>query len=83
MQMISKRIFNDDTFSEQVAKTLEGIKERTVIFIDALDQLVEKSWLKWLPSTLPQHLRMIISVLKDKNYEKDSTYLDQLKNNLQ
>lgn len=74
-----ERIFNDDTFSEQVAKALEGIKERTVIFIDALDQLVEKSWLKWLPSTLPPHLRMIISVLKDKNYEKDSTYLDQLK----
>lgn len=74
-----ERIYNDDIFSERVSKTLAGINERTVIFIDALDQLAEKSWLKWLPPTLPQDLKMIISVLKDKDYEKDSTYLDQLK----
>lgn len=74
-----ERVYNDDIFSELVAKAFSGIREKTVIFIDALDQLPEKSYLKWLPVTLPACLKIIISVLKDKNYEKDSGYLDQLK----
>jgi len=72
-------IFNDESFNDQVAKFLSGIKIPTVIIIDALDQLQEKSYLSWLPDYLPSGLRIIISLLEDDYYKDDSGYLDLLK----
>ncbi|RLD25340.1 MAG: hypothetical protein DRI54_05055 [Bacteroidetes bacterium] len=73
------KIFDDDRFNDLVKKILSEIKKPTIIFIDALDQLQEKSYLNWLPDILPNHLKLIISVLEDEHYKDDSGYLDQLK----
>ncbi|RLD46283.1 MAG: hypothetical protein DRI88_07775 [Bacteroidetes bacterium] len=72
-------IFNDDLFFERVANILSGINENTVIFIDALDQLIDINYLEWLPGQLPGNLKIIISVLDDDDYKSDSEYLDLLK----
>ncbi len=72
-------IFNDDIFNDQVASILSEINLKAVIFIDALDQLFEKSYLKWLPDELSPQLKLIVSVLEDEHYKNDSGYLDQLK----
>ncbi len=73
------RTFDDDNFNSTVKKVLIEVKNETVIFIDALDQLQEKSYLKWLPNKLPPNLKLIISVLDDERYSHDSGYLDLLK----
>ena len=72
-------IFNDESFNDSVEKFFSSIKIPTVIFIDALDQLQEKSYLSWLPDILPSGLKIIISVLEDELYKADSGYLDQFK----
>jgi hypothetical protein len=72
-------IFNDESFNDNVEKFFSSIKNPTVIFIDALDQLQEKSYLSWLPDKLPKGLKIIFSVLEDELYKTDSGYLDLLK----
>jgi len=74
-----QKIYNTESFDTIVEKTLSEIKSPTILFIDALDQLQEKTYLKWLPNKLPSHLKVVISILEDKDYRDDSTYLSLFK----
>ena len=65
-------------FFARVSSHLQSIKEDTVIFIDAIDQLTNEDEFIWLPITLPQNLKIIITALEDKNYIDDSTYFKNL-----
>ncbi|MCX6051033.1 MAG: tetratricopeptide repeat protein [Campylobacterales bacterium] len=68
----------EDTFELDVQDAFVNIKEDVVIYIDALDQLGDKSKLEWLPFTLPKNLKIVLSVLKDENYQEDIYYHDKL-----
>ncbi len=72
-------IYDEGKFETQVREILSGVKNRTIIFIDALDQLRRKNHLRWLPKKLPVNLKLVISVLDDENYKEDSDYLNILK----
>ena len=74
-----QEIYNAESFDTLVEKTLSEINSPTIVFIDALDQLQEKTYLKWLPNKLPTHLKVVISILEDKDYRDDSTYLNLFK----
>jgi len=71
--------YNKEKFEALVRKTLSEVKNKTVIFIDALDQLRDKSHLGWLPQEFPANLKVVVSVLDDENYKEDSEYLKILK----
>lgn len=74
-----KNNFDESSFNEKIATFFSKIEKGTIIFIDALDQLVEKTGLKWLPDKLPANLKLIVSVLKDEHYKNDSDYFDLFK----
>ena len=74
-----KNNFDDSSFNEKIANVFSKIEVDTIIFIDALDQLVEKPDLKWLPDKIPTNLKLIVSVLKDEHYKNDSDYFDLFK----
>jgi len=63
-------------FFNELYSMFFNIKEPTIIFIDALDQLSDKHEPVWLPSRLPENLKIIFSTLKDDNYVEDSFYFD-------
>jgi hypothetical protein len=69
---------DDNKFDAQIKTLLISIDKPAVIFIDALDQLRRPSQttgfhrMGWLPGKLPPRLKIVVSVLKDKNYEADS-----------
>lgn len=67
-----------DRVSEAISDALWSIKTPTVIFIDALDQLSDKNQLEWLPSVLPDHLKIVLSALKDDKYAEDEYYYEKL-----
>lgn len=59
-------------FSAQIKALLASISGPAVIFLDALDQLKKPYRLDWLPETLPEGVRLVLSVLDDPAYETDS-----------
>ena len=68
-----------DIFYQQINRVLSSIKDPSIIFIDAIDQLLTKDNLKWLPEFLKDgKLKLVISALKDKNYKVDSNYYNLL-----
>ena len=68
-----------EDFSQRVYSKILNIKENVVIFIDALDQLQNNDQFLWLPQTLPNNVKVVISALEDENYKEDSKYLEILK----
>ncbi|MEA2018928.1 MAG: DUF4062 domain-containing protein [Campylobacterota bacterium] len=70
---------DDNKFFEQIKNTLQSIEKTTIIFIDALDQLQHKEYLMWLPEILPNNLKIVLSVLNDSDYEKDTHYYNTLR----
>ncbi len=68
-----------DTFEQDVCNALLEIQEPTILFLDALDQLGDKSQCEWLPSTLPSHIKIVVSVLYDKNYPDSCYYYNKLR----
>ena len=80
IEKIEKYEFEEYKFFKQINKTLSSIEESIVLFIDALDQLQFKDSLEWLPENLPENFKIILSVLNDEKYEKDSHYYNFLKN---
>ena len=69
-----------DEFYYRVYDHLKYIKEDTVIFIDAVDQLINEDEFIWLPKELPNNLKIVISALNDDNYKEDSKYFEDIKN---
>ncbi|QNM91674.1 tetratricopeptide repeat protein [Aliarcobacter cryaerophilus] len=65
-------------FYYRVYDHLKSIKEDTIIFIDAIDQLINEDEFLWLPKKLPNNLKIVISALKDDNYKEDSKYLEDI-----
>jgi WD40 repeat protein len=59
-------------FSAQIKALLVSISGPTVIFLDALDQLKKPYRLDWLPESLAKGVRLVLSVLDDRDYEADS-----------
>lgn len=80
IEKIEKYEFKEYKFFKQINETLSNIKKSIVLFIDALDQLQFKDSLQWLPKNLPENFKIILSVLNDEKYEKDSHYYNFLKN---
>jgi len=66
-------------FYAQINEALSSISKRTVIFIDALDQLTSKDNLEWLPANLLSSLKIVLSVLNDEEYIEDTHYYNILK----
>jgi hypothetical protein len=67
-----------DLIADQISDALWSIKEPTVLFIDAMDQLGDRDKLEWLPSVLPETLKIVISVLNDAKYSDDKYYYEKL-----
>ncbi|MFX4242438.1 tetratricopeptide repeat protein [Aliarcobacter butzleri] len=67
-----------EEFYYRVYDHLKLIKEDTIIFIDAIDQLINEDEFLWLPKKLPNNLKIVISALKDDNYKEDSKYLEDI-----
>jgi WD40 repeat protein len=59
-------------FAAQIKPLLASISGPAVIFLDALDQIKKPYRLDWLPETLPNGVRLVLSVLDDRDYEADS-----------
>jgi WD40 repeat protein len=59
-------------FDAQISNLLTSINSRAIIFLDALDQLQKPYNFWWLPAELPKHLKVVISVLGDPDYESES-----------
>lgn len=74
----SEKKETQEKFENEVNDALYGISEKTIIYIDALDQLGDKSKCLWLPPTLPENLKIVISLLDDATYEEDSYYFQTL-----
>ncbi|NOL48639.1 DUF4062 domain-containing protein [Pelistega europaea] len=83
---------SSDTSMKDACKNISGsfgqIKNPCVIFIDALDQLnLSQDTLHYLddifPASLPAHVKVVISALKDENYKEDTKYYEKLKNRTQ
>jgi tetratricopeptide (TPR) repeat protein len=53
--------------------------ELIAIFIDAVDQLDNDDAFLWIPSRLPNNVKLVISALDDPNYRDDSQYLATLR----
>lgn len=69
-----------EEFSYRIYDAINVLKEDLVIFIDAVDQLVNEDQFLWLPSKLPENVKIIISALDDLKYVEDSQYFKVLKN---
>ena len=61
-----------EEFSLKIYQEIAKLKEHIVIFIDAVDQLYNEDTFMWLPEFLPSNIKIIITTLNDKHYEKDS-----------
>jgi WD40 repeat protein len=66
----------------QIEELLSSTTRPAVVFLDALDQLQRPHDLGWLPETLPETLRLVLSVLDDADYEADSDLYRDLQNRL-
>ncbi|MCT7603924.1 DUF4062 domain-containing protein [Aliarcobacter butzleri] len=73
---------NSYSFFKQVKNIFEQVKDDTIIFIDAIDQLIEKNDIVWLPDVLPKTLKIVVTALNDNRYEKDKFYFIQLSNKI-
>jgi len=65
----------NETFEQyclRIHKHLIEITKPTIIFIDAVDQLVNGDSFSWLPGALPDDLKIVISALNDAHYRRDS-----------
>ncbi|MDF1884197.1 DUF4062 domain-containing protein [Sulfurimonas sp. SAG-AH-194-C21] len=71
---VNKYEVDDNKFEIQVKEILSSVSKECIIFIDALDQLQQLNYLHWLSDKLPSQLKIIITVLNDEIYEKDSHY---------
>lgn len=69
-------------FSYKVYNEINNIKDDIIIFIDAVDQLSNDEQFLWLPEKLPLNVKIVISVLRDKNYKDDSKYFYTLENKI-
>lgn len=82
-EQLSDRKLDFDDFCYEVRSRLLRLKTNIntkIIFIDAIDQLEHDDELLWLPDILPDHLKIVISLLNDENYPEDSKYYDKVKN---
>ncbi|WP_107812454.1 DUF4062 domain-containing protein [Campylobacter concisus] len=71
--------YQEHEFDKQIKKVLEQNQEcKTIVFIDALDQIKTRDYLKWLPQNLGKNLKIVLTVLKDENFKEDSIYYDIL-----
>jgi len=70
---------NFDQWAIEAKNILSKINNPTIIFIDAIDQLNSQDKLLWIPSILPDDLKIIITVLNDDNYIEDSKHYEKLK----
>ncbi|MDO9177192.1 MAG: DUF4062 domain-containing protein [Agitococcus sp.] len=79
--LIKPEAFEQDSnkFNAQIKELFLSIEKPTVLILDALDQLQHNDWLQWLPLDLPNNLKIILSMLDQKNYEH---YYDLLKNKI-
>ncbi len=73
---------DEKIFFKQVNNIFKEIKTNVVIILDALDQLVEKKQISWLPKVLPNNLKIIISVLNDIKYGNENFYFSELSNSV-
>lgn len=69
-------------FSHQVYNEIQNLEDDIVIFIDAVDQLLNDDQFLWLPNNLPLNIKIVISALKDQNYTKDSKYFYTLEDKI-
>lgn len=70
---------DDYYFSKLLHEKIFNLKNDIVIFIDAVDQLLNDDMFSWLPDKLPLNVKIIISSLKDRHYKKDSCYFHRLR----
>ncbi|MDD2384599.1 MAG: DUF4062 domain-containing protein [Sulfurospirillaceae bacterium] len=68
--------------SNKVYEEIMNITDDIVIFVDAVDQLYNDDQFLWLPSQLPSNIKIVISVLKDRNYKEDSKYFYTLEDKI-
>jgi len=62
----------------EIREKLNQIDKKIIIIIDAIDQLGSANIdeLEWLPNN--KNIKIVISAINDKNYEKDSLYFQKL-----
>ncbi len=68
--------------SDKVYDEINNIKDDIVIFIDAVDQLINDDQFLWLPNKLPSNIKIVISSLKDRDYKEDSKYFYTLEDKI-
>jgi hypothetical protein len=68
-----------EDFSYRVHDAFSKLKVSVVIFIDAVDQLAHSDQFLWLPQTLPENIKIVLSALDDEKYPQDSSYFQTLK----
>jgi hypothetical protein len=70
-----------EEFSYRVNQIIShNIEDEVVIFIDAVDQLIQSDKFLWLPKKLPKNIKIIISVLSDEKYINENQFFETLKN---
>ncbi|AGH82245.1 NACHT domain and WD40 repeat protein [Psychromonas sp. CNPT3] len=72
---------NEEAFKQipHVLYNFNLIKSDVVIFIDAIDQLINHDDFEWLPKQLPTNIKVVISVLKDDIYPKENLAYETLR----
>lgn len=68
-----------EDFYNRICNYLKHMEGKTTIFIDAVDQLSNDDEFLWLPSNLPDDLKIVLSALEDDTYPDDSKYFESLK----
>jgi hypothetical protein len=67
-------------FNAQIEELLSSITSHATVFVDAVDQLQKPRDLSWLPAKLPKTMKLVLSVLNDAAYERDSDIYRDLRN---
>jgi WD40 repeat protein len=66
-------------FNAQIRTMLSSVTGRLTLFVDALDQLGDSADLTWLPSELPEGVKLVLSTLSDQHYEIASHWYSELR----
>lgn len=73
--------------ADKFYETITDLADNIIIFIDAVDQLSNDDQFLWIPDKLVSNVKIIVSVLKDRDYKYDSRYFytleDKISNNIE
>jgi len=61
---------DENRFYNQIKEILKTVTRKTLVVIDALDQLDRMAALSWLPEVFPDNLKMVVSCLRQDSYKE-------------